>query len=138
MPAKDIFHNLVKHALEKEGWSITHENYHIQIEDSDFFIDLAAEKMLAAEKNGEYIAVEVKSFLSPSPISDFHLALGQFLNYRLALHEKDPHRHLFLAVPIDSYETFFCSPFGQKAVQTHQMSLIVYSVQHEVITTWIK
>lgn len=62
MPAKDIFHNLVKHALEKEGWKITHENYHIQIDDSDFFIDLAAEKVLAAEKDGSILLLKLKAF----------------------------------------------------------------------------
>lgn len=51
-------------------------------------IDLGAEKLLAAEREGEKIAVEIKSFLSPSAITDFHLALGQFLNYRTALRKK--------------------------------------------------
>ena len=111
MPAKDIFHNLVKHALEKERWSITHEQYHLKVDDRDLYIDLAAERILAAEKDGVYIAVEVKSFLNSSPMSEFHLAIGQFVNYRLALHEHDPQRHLFLAVPLDTYEMFFGGPF---------------------------
>jgi hypothetical protein len=45
------------------------------------YIDLGAEKLIAAEKDGSYIAVEVKSFLQSSVLSDFHTALGQFLNY---------------------------------------------------------
>ena len=48
MPAKDIFHHLVKHALEKEGWRITHEQYHLKVDDRDMYIDLAAEKLLVA------------------------------------------------------------------------------------------
>lgn len=138
MPAKDVFHDLVKHALEKEGWVVTHEHYHLKVDDRDMFIDLAAEKILAAEKDGVRIAVEVKSFVSPSPLSDFHLAIGQFINYRLALYEHDPHRHLFLAIPLDTYETFFGLPFVQKVIQTQQVALIVYSLEQEVITTWIK
>lgn len=137
MPAKDIFHNLVKHALENEGWCITHEQYHLKVDDRDLYIDLAAEKILAAEKDGMYIAVEVKSFLNSSPMSEFHLAIGQYINYRLALHEHDPQRHLLLAIPLDTYETFFGLPFVQRVLQLNAVSLCVYSIQHEVITTWI-
>ncbi len=36
------------------------------------------------------IAVEIKSFISPSPIRDFRTALGQFLNYRIMLEAKEP------------------------------------------------
>ena len=138
MPAKDIFHQIVIIALEKEGWTITHEHYHIEFGGIDFFIDLAAEKVIAAEKDGEKIAVEVKTFLHPSPITDFHLALGQFMNYRLALEHEEPDRFLYLAVPIDAYESFFLLPFGRAALQHYQLPLTVYSIQREVITTWIK
>ena len=123
MPVKDVFHNLVKHALGKEGWVVTHEHYYLKIDDRDMFIDLAAEKVLAAEKDGVRIAVEVKSFLSPSPLSDFHLAVGQFVNYRLALHEHDPQRQLFLAIPLDTYDTFFGLPFVQKVIMAQQIAL---------------
>jgi hypothetical protein len=138
MPAKDVFHDLVKQALEEEGWMVTHEHYHLKVDDRDMFIDLAAEKVLAAEKDGIRIAVEVKSFLSPSPLSEFHLAIGQFVNYRLALREHEPNRQLFLAVPLDTYETLFMLPFVQKVIQSQQVALVVYSVEREVITTWIK
>jgi len=57
MPAKDIAHDAVKQALEKENWTITHDPLYVQLEDIDLYIDLAAEKLLAAEKNGRRIAV---------------------------------------------------------------------------------
>ncbi|MHC5599622.1 MAG: element excision factor XisH family protein [Nostoc sp.] len=60
MPAKDIFHNIVKTALEKDKWTITDEHLFIQVEDIDFYIDLTAERILAAEKTGKKIAVELK------------------------------------------------------------------------------
>lgn len=53
MPAKDIFHNTVKTALEKDKWIITDEHLFIQVEDIDFYIDLTAERILAAEKTGK-------------------------------------------------------------------------------------
>ncbi|BAU14861.1 XisH protein [Leptolyngbya sp. NIES-3755] len=88
---------MVKTALEKEGWIITADPYEISIDDVDFEIDLAAEQLLAAEREGRSIAVEIKSFTSPSNVSDFHTALGQFLNYRDALGLIDPDRQLYLA-----------------------------------------
>lgn len=57
-------------------------------------IDLGAERLLGAQREGEQIAVEVKSFVAPSAVSEFHTALGQFLNYRVALKIKEPQRLL--------------------------------------------
>jgi hypothetical protein len=96
MAAKDLFHNAVKQALLKEQWTITADPLTIKIEGVKFEIDLAAEKVFAAEKAGRKIAVEVKSFLNNSVINDFHVALGQFLNYRLALQMREPDRTLYL------------------------------------------
>ncbi|GFE71258.1 hypothetical protein CFPU101_38680 [Chroococcus sp. FPU101] len=85
MSAKDIFHEVVKQALQKEQWVITNEPLKFKYGNVNFQIDLSAERLVAAEKEGEKIAVEIKSFLNPSAITDFYAALGQFLSYRLAL-----------------------------------------------------
>ncbi len=55
--AKDRFHNLVRNALEKDGWKITADPYEINVDDVDFEIDLAAEQLLGAEREGQKIAV---------------------------------------------------------------------------------
>lgn len=89
--AKDRFHNAVRTALEKEAWTIIADPYEVSVGDVDFEIDLAAD-MLAAERNGDKIAVEIKSFIGRSNVSDFHTALGQFINYQLALEEFEPDR----------------------------------------------
>lgn len=62
--AKDIFHENVRQALIKDGWSITSDPLHIDLDETYVEIDLAAEMVFAAERAGEKIAVEVKSFLS--------------------------------------------------------------------------
>lgn len=62
------------------------------------YIDLGAELILAAERDDQKIAIEIKSFLGASSISEFHSALGQFINYRLAFEEKEPERTLYLVV----------------------------------------
>ena len=61
--ARDKYHDHVKEALIKEGWKITHDPYKIKVGGRKAQIDLGAEKLIAAEKENELIAVEVKSFL---------------------------------------------------------------------------
>ena len=95
MSAKDATHNVVRKALEKDGWTITQDPYYIKVGGVELYIDLGAEAMVAAEREGQKIAVEIKSFLGASSISEFHTALGQFFNYRLALEEKEPDRELY-------------------------------------------
>jgi hypothetical protein len=136
MAAKDLFHNTVRTVLDKDGWTITDEHLFIQVEDIDFFIDLAAEKILAAEKTGKKIAVEIKSFLGASDVSEFHLALGQFLNYRSALKLTEPDRTLYLAVPEDVYDEFFRRRFIQRAIEEHQLKLLIFNPEKEEIVGW--
>jgi hypothetical protein len=135
--AKDRFHDVVRTALEKEGWKITADPYEINVEDVDFEIDLAAEQLLAAEREGRKIAVEIKSFLSTSNVSEFHTALGQFLNYRDALAKVEPNRQLYLAVRLPIYESFFQRRFIVSAVERYQLRLVVYDVEREAIDRWL-
>lgn len=135
--AKDRFHDVVRTALEKEGWKITADPYAINVDDVDFEIDLAAEQLLAAELEDQKIAVEVKSFISPSNVSEFHTALGQFLNYRDALEVIEPDRQLYLAVRVPVYESFFQRRFIAAAIRRYQLRLVTYDVQQEVITRWL-
>jgi hypothetical protein len=138
MSARDKFHDAVKHALEKEGWQITHDPLKIKFGEEDKIqIDLGAERILGAEKLGHKIAVEIKSFLSDSAVFDFHLALGQFLNYRLVLEATEPERILYLAVPIYAYQSFFYRDLPQAAIKKYQVNLIIYDPIKEVNRQWI-
>jgi hypothetical protein len=138
MSAKDKFHESVKKGLQKEEWVITNDPLRIEFgEEDEVRIDLGAERLLAAQKKDEKIAVEVKSFLSDSALFDFHLALGQFLNYRLVLKEKDKERVLYLAVPIYAYESFFQRDLPKAAIEEYQLKLIVYDPIEEIIVKWI-
>ena len=138
MPAKDIFHHHVKHALKKEHWIITHDPYWIKLVDSDInvYVDLAAERIIAAEKDEDKIAVEIKSFVGTSMMTDFHQALGQFLDYRVALRDKEPERQLYLAIPSDVYNAFFRKPFIQKVCQEYHIFLMIFAPKTEDIRLW--
>ncbi len=137
MSARDIFHENVKKALEKEQWVITADPLKFKYGNVNFQIDLGAERVFAAERDGQKIAVEIKSFLNPSAVTDFYAALGQFLSYRLALEATEPDRLLYLAVPLDIYKTFFQFEFTQAAIQRYKLLLIVYDPVKEVIEQWI-
>lgn len=77
--ARDVIHNAVKNALIKDGWDITADPYTIKFKGAKVFVDLATEMPIAAERGGERIAVEIKSFLGASPLHELEAALGQFI-----------------------------------------------------------
>lgn len=136
MPAKDKYHEAVKNALVKDGWTITDDPLFINFGGVNMYVDIGAEKIIAAEKGERKIAVEVKSFLGISVTSEFQEALGQILFYQLALRETHKDRILFLAVPIGVYENFFKLDLPQIALQTYDVRLIVYNELEEEIVEW--
>ena len=75
MPALDLFHNAVRNALLKDGWTITHDTLHIKWGKKDMYVDLGAKRILTAEREEEKIAVEVKSFISDSEMEDLKMLL---------------------------------------------------------------
>jgi hypothetical protein len=133
-----LYHDSVKAALKKEQWKITHDPLYLAVGGVEMYIDLGAEPLIAAEKDNEQIAVEVKSFLMPSTISEFHTAVGQFLNYRRALRSTEPYRQLYLAVPVETYKTFFNLPFIREGIQEYDLKLLVYDAEKEIIVLWQK
>jgi XisH protein len=137
MSARDLFHDIVKTALQNDGWIITHDPYALTTDGFDLAIDLGAEKVVAAEREGTKIAVEIKSFLGPSKISEFYGALGQFIAYRTALNQQDPDRVLYLAAPDNLYDRFFATPFVQNLIKQNFIHLITYDIEQEKLIQWI-
>ena len=133
-----MYHEAVKEALKKDRWHVTRDPLYLAVGGVEMYIDLGAEPLIAAEKEDQKIAVEVKSFLQPSTISEFHTAVGQFLNYRRALRATEPDRRLYLAVPLETYKTFFMLPFIQEGVAEYQLYLLVYDAEEQVIISWQK
>jgi hypothetical protein len=137
MPAKDKFHEAVKEALVKDGWTITHDPLRIDFGEKSFFVDLGAEKLFAASKNGRKIAVEVKSFASLSLTYEFHAAVGQFINYRIFLRETEPDRVLYLAIPSDVYDSFFeRHRFVEVSIAENKIKFVVCKIEKEEIVEW--
>jgi hypothetical protein len=136
--AKDIYHYIVKEALIQEGWTITDDPYYIETDDVDFEVDLGAEKIIGAEKEGVKIAVEVKSFVATSFVYEFHRVLGQWNNYSINLEDFEPNRKLFLAVPLKIYTDSFHLSFVQKAIKRFKIKLIIFDAESKKIVKWNK
>ena len=136
--AKDKYHELVKAALIKEGWLITDDPLIVEAGKRKIQVDLGLERLIAAEKAGEKIAVEIKSFIGVSTLHDFYEALGQFNFYQYALEKKMPERSLFLAVPDDTYEEFFQEDFITELLIRYQVKMLIYRIDQPLIERWIK
>lgn len=134
--AKDKYHQVVRIALEKAGWTVTNDPLKLEVDDIFVLVDLGAERLIAAERGNEKIAVEIKTFSGSSDINDFHTALGQFLNYQAILLETEPDRQMPIAVPEDTWHGFFQMRLIRKICAQHKLSFVVYHAASEVIALW--
>jgi hypothetical protein len=137
MAAKDFYHEQVKVALGKDGWTVTADPLALDWDNRDVQIDLAAEKLLFAQKDVRRIAVEVKSFLSSSLLQDLYAALSQFLLYRKALQNTEPERELFLAVREAVWQSLLDRTDSAELLRDYAVKLLVFDEQRETITQWI-
>lgn len=137
MPAKDLYHSAVRTALERDGWTITHDPYTLTFGRRDVFVDLAAEKTIAAEKQGRRIAVEVKSFLGPSEVRDLEVAIGQYIFYRSLLTRSDKDRFLYLAVAESVYIGILNEEIAGPVLEDARVQLVVFDPVKEVVIKWI-
>ena len=135
--ARDKYHDLVREALEKEGWTITDDPLIVEAGRRKIQVDLGAERLIGAEKDGVKIAVEIKSFIGLSTLHDFYEALGQFNFYQFALGKKMPERKLYLAVPKDAYDNFFAEDFIEELLGNYHVKMFVYKISEPTIEQWI-
>jgi XisH protein len=138
MSRQDAYHDAVRRALEKDGWTITHDPLTLSVGGRDLYVDLGAEQPIAAEKQGRKIAVEVKSFLGPSPVRDLEEAIGQFVFYRNLLQTQDPERRLYLAIRTGTFRGIFSEPVGQLGAGPIRIPLLVFSPEEEVVERWVE
>ncbi|MGK7926346.1 MAG: element excision factor XisH family protein [Spirulina sp.] len=138
MPAKDLYHNIVRRALIKADWTITHDPLPLSWARRNLSVDLGAEQLLAAEKYKQKIAVEIKSFLRESRIADLEQALGQYTIYSDILEQIEPDREIYLALPLNAFtELFEGDRFGQFLLDKNRLKLLVFNPQVEEIIKWL-
>lgn len=77
---------------------VTDDQYTIAYAEFTIYADRAAERILAAERGTQKIAVEIKSFVRRSAVQDVKDALGSYEMYQVFLAEVEPERKLYLAI----------------------------------------
>lgn len=137
MPAKDKFHDVVKNALINDGWTITHDPFSMKLGSADLFVDLGAEKLIAAEKGNAKIAVEVKSFLGKSIISETQDAIGQFLMYQVVMSEFEANRVLYLAIEEEIFDNEFSDALKTLVLEKLNINLLIFRASEEGIVKWL-
>jgi XisH protein len=135
--AKDIYHDTVRTALIKDGWTITDDPFTLKVGGRSTFVDLGAEKLFAAEKEDRRIAVEVKSFISPSPVKDLEQALGQYIMYSQVLERQNFDRLLYLAIAQNVFLDFFSEELPQLMIELNNLKLLVFDPDLEEVLKWI-
>ncbi|MCI0699846.1 MAG: XisH family protein [Planctomycetia bacterium] len=138
MPAQDSIHDAVVNALQTEGWRITDDPLTVEFGDVYLFIDLGATTSLTAERGGEKIAVEIKSFLGKSKVADLQQAVGQYAVYRSFLRQVEPERAIYLAVSLEVYNQVFLPPTGELVRSDVGIQLIVIDVDEEEVVSWVR
>ena len=136
MPAKDKYHDQVKHALIQDGWTITHDPLRLKWGLKDMYVDLGAEQLLAAEKAHRKIAVEIKSFVGLSEMDDLEKAVGQYVLYHDVLARVEPERELYLAINEETFADLFSEPIGALLLENRRLRLLVFDPEREVIRQW--
>src|SRR5210317_578367 len=121
--AKDLHHDIVRRALEKDGWTITDDPLKLEYGGKSLKADLGAEKVLTATKGTTKIAVEIKGFTGESLIQGFYIALGQYLSYLKILIGTKSDRILYLAVPEDKHKKMQKSDFYKEMLEDYKMKL---------------
>lgn len=138
MPQRDIYHNNVRNALIKDGWTITHDPFEIRMGKLRGYADLGAERALAAEKGNQKIVVEIKSFVGASLMADLEDAIGQFVLYRTLMAKLDAERLVYLAIGEDVFRRLFDDPTGQVLIEDIEIRLVVVHFDDEEIVRWIE
>lgn len=93
--------------------------------------------MLAAKKDNQIIAVEIKSFRHVSELHDLEQAVGQYALYHALLVRLDPERQLFLAVPHQVYENIFTEPIARPVLEDLNIRMFTFDTQKETIVRWM-
>ena len=136
--ARDKTHAFFKETLEKEGWNVTDDPLYLKMGSIPIHIDLGAEKLIAAEKGNEKIAVEIKTFGIISFITALYEAVGKFIIYRKALAVLKPDRTLYLAIPDDVFKKIDKEPILKAVFIEEKIKLILYKTDIQLITSWIE
>ncbi|MDJ1180556.1 element excision factor XisH family protein [Roseofilum sp. BLCC_M91] len=136
MPRRDRYHNIVRNALIKEGWTITHDPLILGNLELRVYPDLGAEKP-ASDRYSISLAVEIKVFGNIGQISELEKAIGQYVLYRSILKRSGSTRQPYLAISSTIYQQLFQKTIIQNLIEDEKIHLIVFNPNLEEIEQWI-
>ena len=135
--ARDFFHEIVKNALVKDGWTITHDPFTLHSrKEGGLSTDIGAEKVILAENGLTKIAVEVKSFIHMSILHEFLKASGQYMSYSKIIRKNEPIRLLYVAMPTFVYYRLIKYDWVVEVMTDLNMKIILYNSEKEIIEEW--
>jgi hypothetical protein len=137
MPNKDIYHDVVVHALVKAGWEILRQQHYISVGTSltnqrRLFIDIKAQHA----SREIIVLIEVKS-LENSPVHELMEMIGQYVVYRTALDFLNDSTPLYMAIPEKAYHEIITHPLGEQSLQVIPVQLLIYEPEQEELRQWI-
>ena len=137
MSQKDFVHDAVKNALIKDEWKITADSYTMEFEGERVYADLAADAPIEAERKGNKIVVEVKSFRGASLLYELHEAIGQYVNYRVILSLVAPERVMYLAFSQETFERLKLRSGLLILFRASNVRCIIVDIEAEEVIQWI-
>ncbi len=137
-PARSRHHNTVREAIHRDGWTITQDPFPLsprhrrEADDAD-----VAPTLIAAERNGRRIAIEIATLQGASPTADLREAAGRFVVTRALLQAADPNRQLYLAVSRRVYDRVFTGAPGEQVAAGLPLPLLVFQELPPEVRRWI-
>jgi tetratricopeptide (TPR) repeat protein len=136
MSRRDAIHFEVRDALIHDGWTITDDPFHLDYLTDELQVDLGTERLIAATRGIQRIAVEIKSFAGKSILTDAQQAIGQYIFYRSLLAEQEPHRRIYLALSEEAASLIDLHPAIGLVLAKQQIGLIVVNITSREVVEW--
>ena len=134
MPARDRYHDTVKCALVKDGWTIVDEQVYLSDNVRHVWVDLS----ISRNESETLILIEIKGFeRTASPVEALMAALGQYAVYQAMLEYLAMNNALYLAIPVAAYQGIFQAPVAQQSMKNLGVKLIVFDPETEEIVSWL-
>ncbi len=127
--ADDLLLPQVRKALKRDGWKLGTKAFSLRESGFQFWVDVVA------EKDGQKVLVEVKSWLNTFS-ADWYQALGQYLTYQDVVSRKAQDHELYLAVPEAVYNEHFTSPLIQNMVTKNLIKILIFNPTTNEVISW--
>ena len=137
MSTLDLYHDVVRDALRKDGWRITHTALQLKARAEARTGELWEGPWLIADKDERKVAVAVSSLVGRSNPADIKQTWRQLALSRPRLHAMDSDRVVYLAIRQATYRACFGGIDGDLLLEKEHMQLMVFDPRAEVIVQWV-